>query len=123
MKKVINLMKMPIKPDLGTIIKMLADDLLQPYIDTQIPAVRQRYGDHLAELGAVQELKTFLERLDDIGIERQEGWVGMSIVRSILWNYSDASMKLAKEIGKCGLLNRFINEMHLFGISVPQNEV
>jgi hypothetical protein len=85
--------------------------------------VRQRYGDHLAEIGAVQELKTFLERLDDIGIERQEGWAGMSIVRSILWNFSRASMKMAKEIGKCGLLKIFINEMKGFGTSVPQNEV
>jgi DNA-binding SARP family transcriptional activator len=123
MKKVITLLKMSIQPSIAMIIKMLLDHVLQPYMETQIPAVQQRYGDHLAELGAVQELKKFLERLDDIGIEREEEWVVMSIVRSILWNFSDASKKLAKEIGKCGLLKRFINEMQRFGTSAPQNEV
>jgi hypothetical protein len=32
-------------------------------------------------------------------------------------------MKMAKEIGKCGLLKRFINEMKRFGTSAPRNEV
>ncbi|XP_031574540.1 uncharacterized protein LOC116308282 isoform X2 [Actinia tenebrosa] len=117
MKKVIELMKLPFNPLL--IIKMLYQGVLEPYTDTRDRAVRQRYGDHLSDIGAVPELKKFLERLDrpDLGIESEEGWVGITIVRSILWNYSDASLKIAKEIGKCGLLGRFVNDLKRIGPS------
>ncbi|KAK3719587.1 hypothetical protein QZH41_004746 [Actinostola sp. cb2023] len=122
MKNAIDLVRAPINPGLPIIIKKLAEDVLQPYMDNNNQSIRQKYGDHLAEIGAAQQLKNLLERLDDTGIETTEGWIGMSIVRSILWNYSDASLKLGKKIGQCGLLKRFVDDMKRTGPGTIKNE-
>ena len=122
MKNAIDLIRAPINPDLQLILSKLAENVLQPSMDTD-RATAQKYGDHLVDIGAAQELKKLLARLDDTGIETKEGWVGMNIVRNILWNYADASLKMAKEIGKCGLLNRFANDLKRAGPAKIRNEV
>lgn len=62
-------------------------------------------------------------RLDDSGIETKEGWAGMNIVRGILWNYSDASLAMAKAIGQSGMLKRFVNDLkHIEPVTI-KNEV
>jgi len=62
-------------------------------------------------------------RLDDAGMETEIGWAGISIVRNILWNYSDASLRMGKAIGQCGLLRRFVRDLRNVGTTAIKNEV
>lgn len=58
----------------------------------------------------------------DTGLETRDGWLGMYVVRSVFWNYSDASLKMAKGLGKSGLLKIVLNDLDTYGIKSSKNE-
>ena len=85
--------------------------------------LRQKYGDHLAEIGAPYHLTILLRRLMAVGMETREGWVGMCVVRRVFWNYADTSLKMARELGRSGSLSIMLNDLDEYGTSSCKNEV
>lgn len=56
-------------------------------------------------------------------METEHAWPGIKVVRNVFGNYSDASMKVAKALGKCGLLGVFMKDLDRFGPRTSKNEV
>ena len=123
MNNTINILKEGMLSDMLLIIGRVAKDILEPYKETNDRKVRQKYGDHLSEIGAPHYLTILLRRLMDIGMETREGWVGMCVVRSVFWNYADASLKMARGLGRSGLLRIMLNDLDEYGTSSCKDEV
>ena len=123
MNNTINILKEGSFTDVNPVVVKIAKDILEPYGETDDRELRQKYGDHLAEIGGPVYLTNFLRRLIDTGLETQHGWVGIYVVRSVLWNYSDASLKMAKGLGRSGLLKILLHDLDTYGIKSSKNEV
>ena len=108
--------------DVLTVVGKVAKDILEPYSETNDRELRQKYGDHLSEIDAPLYLTNLLRRLMDTGLETRDGWLGMYVVRSVFWNYSDASLKMAKGLGRSGLLKIVLNDLDTYGIKSSKNE-
>lgn len=104
------------------IVRKVAKDILEPYSDTDSRELRQKYGDHLYEIGAPLHLTNLLRRLMDTGLENPDGWLGMCVVRNVFWNYSDASLKMATGLGRSGLFKIVLNDLDTYGIKSSTNE-
>ena len=97
------------------VVEKVAKDILQPYHETGNRELRQKYGDHLAEIDAPLYLTKLLRRLMDGGdMKTKNGWLGMFVVRSVFWNYSDASLRMAKGLGRSGLLNIVLKDLDTY---------
>lgn len=123
MRIAIDALGMQSRTEISWILKKLKDDVLCSYFKAKTPAQRQRYGDYLADIGAANQLKNLMEYLDNIGKYNMEWWDGMNIIRTILCNYANSSMKMAKEIGKSGLLEMLVREMQSLGPTALQDQV
>ena len=123
MNNTINILKEGSFTDVNPVVVKIAKDILEPYGETDDRELRQKYGDHLAEIGGPVYLTNFLHRLIDTGLETKHGWVGIYVVRSVLWNYSDASLKMAKGLGRSGLLKILLHDLDTYGIKSSKNEV
>jgi len=123
MNNTINLIKEGSYSDILSVVGKVAKDILEPFSETDDMELRQKYGDHLSEIDAPLHLTTLLRRLMDIGLETRDGWLGMYVVRSLFWNYSDASLKMAKGLGRSGLLKIVLNDLDTYGIKSSKNEV
>jgi len=123
MNKTINILKEDSFSDMLSIIGKVVKDILEPYSETDDRKLRQKYGDHLSEIDAPHHLTMLLRRLMDIGIETQDGWVGMYVVRRVFWNYADASLKMARGLGRSGSLGIMLTDLDTCGASTPKNEV
>ena len=108
--------------DVLTVVGKVAKDILKPYSETNDRELRQKYGDHLSEIDAPLYLTNLLRRLMDTGLETRDGWLGMCVVRNVFWNYSDASLKMAKGLGRSGLLKIVLNDLDTYGIKSSTNE-
>ena len=97
--------------------------IAEPYTETSDRKMRQNYGDHLAEIGGAIELTKLLKRLIDLGSETKEGWIGMQVVRTAFWNYSNASLKMGKAVGRSGVLSVMLRDLDTYGPSESTNEV
>ena len=123
MSNAINILKEGLFSNMLSITDRVAKDILEPYMEANDRKVRQKYGDHLSEIDAPRHLTILLRRLMDIGMETREGWVGMCVVRSVFWNYADASLKMARGLGRSGLLRIMLNDLDECGTSSSKNEV
>lgn len=123
MNNTINILKDGTFSDILSIIAKVHKDLSEPYSETDDRKLRQKYGDHLSEIGAPEHLTKLLRRLMDIGMETRDGWMGMLVVRSVFWNYADASLKMARGLGRSGLLKIMLNDLDTCGTSSSKNEV
>ena len=123
MTNTINILKDGIFSDMLSITGKVAKDILEPYMEANDRKVRQKYGDHLSEIGAPHHLTILLRRLMDVGMETSDGWVGMCVVRNVFWNYADASLKMARGLGRSGLLRIMLNDLDMCGTSSSKNEV
>lgn len=123
MNNTINILKEGSFSDILSITGKVAKDILEPYSETDDRKLRQKYGDHLSEIGAPHHLTILLRRLMDIGMETRDGWVGMYVVRSVFWNYADASLKMARGLGRSGSLKIMLNDLDTCGTSTSKNEV
>jgi len=116
----INLIKEGSYIDILSLVRKVAKDILQPYSETDGRELRQKYGDHLSEIDAPLHLTTLLRRLMDTGMEFRDGWLGMCVVCNVFWNFSDASLKMAKGLGRSGLLKIVLNDLDTYGTKVPK---
>lgn len=123
MNNTINILKEDTFSDMLSIIGKVAKDILEPYTETDDRQIRQKYGDHLSEIGAPHHLTMLLHRLMDIGMETRDGWLGMYVVRSVFWNYADASLKMARDLGRSGSLKIMLNDLDTCGTSSSKNGV
>lgn len=123
MNNTINILKEGSFSDILSITGKVAKDILEPYSETDDRKLRQKYGDHLSEIGAPHHLTILLRRLMDIGMETRDGWVGLYVVRSVFWNYADASLKMARGLGRSGSLKIMLNDLDTCGTSTSKNEV
>jgi len=123
MNNTINILKDGTFSDMLSITAKVHKDILEPYSETDDRMLRQKYGDHLSEIGAPQHLTKLLRRLMDVGMETRDGWVGMYVVRSVFWNYADASLKMARDLGRSGSLKIMLNDLDTCGASSSKNEV
>lgn len=123
MNNTINILKEGTLSDMLSITGKVAKDILEPYTETDDRQLRQKYGDHLSEIGAPHHLTMLLRRLMDIGMETRDGWVGMYVVRSVFWNYADASLKMARDLGRSGSLKIMLNDLDTCGTSSSKNGV
>jgi len=122
MNNTINLIKEGSYSDILSVVGKVAKDILEPYSETDDRELRQKYGDHLAEIDAPLHLTTLLRRLMDTGMETRNGWLGMCVVRNVVWNFSDASLKMAKGLGRSGLLKIVLNDLDTYGTKSSKNE-
>lgn len=123
MNNIINILKDGTFRDMRSVIEKVFKDILEPYTDTDDRKLRQKYGDHLSEIGAPHHLTILLRRLMDVGMETGDGWVGMYVIRSVFWNYADASLKMARDLGRSGSLKIMLNDLDMCGTSSSKNEV
>ena len=123
MNNTINILKDGTFSDMRSITGKVAKDILEPYTETDDRKLRQKYGDHLSEIGAPDHLTKFLRRLMDVGMETQDGWVGMCVVRIVFRSYADASLKMARDLGRSGSLKIMLNDLDTCGTSKSKNEV
>ena len=123
MNNTINILKEGTFSDILSVIGKVANDILEPYSETNDRQLRQKYGDHLSEIGAPHHLTLLLRRLIDMGMETRDGWVGISVVRSVFWNYADASLKMARDLGRSGCLKIMLNDLERCGTGTSKNEV
>ena len=122
MNNTINMLKEGSYEDILAVVEKVAKDILQPYEETDDRELRQKYGDHLAEIDAPLHLTKLLQRLMDMGMETKNGWLGMLVVRSVFWNYSDASLRMARGLGRSGLLKIVLNDLDTYGARSFKNE-
>ena len=122
MSNAINILKEESFNDVLTVVRKVAKDILEPFSKTNNRELRQKYGDHLSEIDAPLYLTNFLRRLMDTGLETRDGWLGMYVVRSVFWNYSHASLKMAKGLGRSGLLKIVLKDLDTYGIKSSKNE-
>ena len=123
MNNTINILKDGTFSDMRPIIEKIFKDILEPYTETDDRMLRQKYGDHLSEIGAPHHLTNVLRRLMDVGMETRDGWVGMYVIRSVFWKYADASLKMARDLGRSGSLKIMLNDLDTCGTSSSKNEV
>lgn len=123
MNNTINILKDGTFSDVLSITGKVAKDILEPYSETDDRKLRQKYGDHLSEIGAPHHLTMLLRRLMDVGMETRDGWVGMYVVRSVFWNYSFVSLKMARGLGRSEALMIMLNDLDTCGTSSSKNEV
>ena len=122
MNNTINILKEGSNEDILAVVGKVAKDILQPYEETEDRELRQKYGDHLAEIDAPLHLTKLLCRLMDMGMETKNGWLGMLVVRSVFWNYSDASLRMARGLGRSGLFKIVLNDLATYGARSFKNE-
>ena len=122
MNNTINMLKEGSYEDILAVVEKVAKDILQPYEETDDRELRQKYGDHLAEIDAPLHLTKLLQRLMDMGMETKNGWLGMLVVRSVFWNYSDASLRMARGLGRSGLFKIVLNDLATYGARSFKNE-
>ena len=122
MNNTVNILKEGSYEDIVAVVEKVAKDILQPYEETDDRELRQKYGDHLAEIDAPLHLTKLLQRLMDMGMETKNGWLGMLVVRSVFWNYSDASLRMARGLGRSGLLKIVLNDLDTYGARSFKNE-
>ena len=123
MNNTINILKEGLFSNMLSITDRVAKDILEPYMEANDRKVQQKYGDHLSEIGAPRHLTNLLRRLMDVGLETPDGWVGIYVVRSVFWNYADASLKMARDLGRSGSLRIMLNDLDECGTGSSKNEV
>ncbi|XP_077984407.1 neuralized-like protein 4 [Glandiceps talaboti] len=98
--------------------------IVKPYIDRRSDkTTKLQYGDHLADLGAAEEFTQIIKRFSKpIDKMTEDAWKAIEVVRLACWNYSDASLKLAAQLGRAGLLVILLNELDKFGIPKTRDE-
>ncbi|XP_077984436.1 uncharacterized protein LOC144439061 [Glandiceps talaboti] len=95
--------------------------MLKPYVVCSQP-VRQAFGDHLANLGAAEKFKLLLDTLMRLNSKTENDWKAIQTVRSTCWNYSDASLRLCRHFGQCGLLEDMLNDLQKYQTSYREDE-
>ena len=123
MNKTINILKEGTSSDVLSVAGKVANDILKPYWETDNRQLRQKYGDHLSDIGAPQHLTVLLRRLMDMGIETQQVWADVFVIRKVFWNYTFASLKMARDLGRSGLLKIILNDLDSCGTGISKNEV
>ena len=123
MNNTINILKDGTFSDMRSIIEKIYKDILEPYKETNDRKLRQKYGDHLSEIGGPHHLTNLLRRLMDVGMETPDGWMGMSVIRSVFCNYADDSLKMARDLGRSGSLKIMLKDLETFGTSSSKNKV
>jgi len=123
MNNTISILKEGSFGDMLSITGKVAKDILEPLMEIDDRKLQQKYGDHLSEIGAPHHLTKLLLRLMDVGMETRDGWVGMYVVRSVFWNYSFVSLKMARGLGRSEALMIMLNDLDTCGTSSSQNEV
>ena len=115
MNNIINIIKDGKFNDLLFVVRKVAKDILEPFSETDDRQLRIKYGDHLSDIGAPMYLTMLLRRVMDMGMETQAGGLGMCVIRSVFWNCADASLKMARGLGRSGALNIMLNDLDTFG--------
>ena len=123
MHNIINIIKDGKFDDILSVVGKVAEDILEPFSNTDDKQLRLKYGDHLSDISAPQYLTVLLRRVMNIGIETQAGWLGMYVIRSVFCNYADASLKMARDLGRSGSLKIMLNDLDTFGPNSSKNEV
>ena len=123
MNTTINIVKKGTFRDMLSVVRKVAKYILEPFSETDNRQLRQSYGDHLSDIGAPHQLTVLLRRLMDIGMEIREAWLGMCVVRRVFWNYSEASLKMAMDLGQSGLLKIMLDDLDTCGAGISKNEV
>ena len=123
MHNIINIVKDEKFNDILSVVGKVAKDILEPYSETEDRQLRLKYGDHLSDIGAPNHLTMLLRRVVDMGMETQAGWLGICVIRSVFWNYADASLKMARGLGRSGALKIMLNDLDTFGPNSSKNEV
>ncbi|XP_070554471.1 neuralized-like protein 4 [Ptychodera flava] len=85
--------------------------LLKPAKICRDEQSRQKYGNHLANLGAASQLKRLLDLLMRVKDPDQDDWVARDVVRSACWNYSDYSLKMCRALAQCGFLCDMLSDL------------
>ncbi|XP_078609958.1 uncharacterized protein LOC144881098 isoform X2 [Branchiostoma floridae x Branchiostoma japonicum] len=89
----------------STVKDTLEEALDGPYKMFPKKAERKIMGDHLANIGGARALTDYLKFLmNGKHTEEQVQLKCLHVVRSLLWNFSDASFEFCRELGKSGLL-------------------
>ncbi|PFX18848.1 Neuralized-like protein 4 [Stylophora pistillata] len=122
MHNIINTVKDEKFNDILFVVRKVAKDILEPYCETDDRQLRLKYGDHLSDISAPEYLTRLLRRVMDMGMETQAGWLGMCVIRKVFWNYADASLKMARGLGRSGSLKIMLNDLDTFGPNSSKNE-
>ena len=123
MSHTINILKDDTYSDILSITGKVAKDILKPFRETADRKLRQKYGDHLSDIGAPHQLTMLLRSLMDVEKETRDGWMGICVVRSVFWHYADASLKMARDLGRSGSLRIMLNDLDMCGPGSSKNEV
>ncbi|XP_078692363.1 uncharacterized protein LOC144922444 isoform X2 [Branchiostoma floridae x Branchiostoma belcheri] len=90
---------------ISTIKDALEEDLDGPYNMFPKEAERKIMGDYLAKIGGARALTDYLKfLLNDKHTKKQMQLQCLYVVRNLLRNFSHASFKFCRELGKSGLL-------------------
>ncbi|KAI8506477.1 E3 ubiquitin-protein ligase mib1 [Branchiostoma belcheri] len=109
---------------ISTVKDTLEEALDGPYKMFPKKAERKIMGDHLANIGGARALTDYLKFLmNGKHTEEQVQLKCLHVVRSLLWNFSDASFEFCRELGKSGLLTIVAQDLANFDGADLKHEV
>ncbi|XP_070554477.1 uncharacterized protein [Ptychodera flava] len=98
--------------DMDLTIKLVYLYILKPTTLFENVEFKQKFGDHLANLGVADELKFLLDKLISEVDPMNTKWDSIEVVLVTLINCTDVSLKLCRLCGQCGLVNDLLNNIH-----------
>ncbi|XP_070554475.1 uncharacterized protein [Ptychodera flava] len=103
--------------DMDLTIKLVYLYILQPTMMICSNEFKQKFGDHLANLGVADELKFLLDKLMSEADLMDSKWDSIDVVLMTLMNCTDISLKLCRQCGQCGLLSDLLDSIHKYSDS------
>ncbi|XP_070554678.1 uncharacterized protein [Ptychodera flava] len=124
MRETVELLAKGSEVDIMIAVQKVYGTIILPFNRTSDERLRQRFGDHLASLGGGHELTKLMQCLQEMGdmTPSKQTWIGITLLRSLCWNYSDNSLKLCKQFGQSGLLELVLKDIDRFGPTGVVNE-
>ena len=123
MKNTINILKDGKVRNMLSVVRKVEKYILEPLSETDNRQLQQSYGDHLSDIGAPHQLTVLLRRLNFMGVETQEVWMGICVVRKVFWISTVASLNMARDSGRIGLLKIMLNDLDTCGTGISKNQV
>ncbi|XP_070553159.1 uncharacterized protein [Ptychodera flava] len=116
MMTVIEAMKSGESSDIWDTTRSIATFIYMPFHSTKSEQTRRQFGDYLASSGGGRELTYFLAGLLEIEEKTDRIWQSIHFVQNTCWDYSDVSLSLCKELGKCGMLHLMFTNLERYGL-------